>query len=117
MSTLYEAFFDDTYVMQDLNTNKAFVTEKCSGSNGMWLRLFIRLDSEEKTDIFYTVHGCHHLIALASLFAKQAQNKTIKEIESIDITAIQTHINMPKIKKDRLFLLEDALKACIKQLQ
>ena len=53
-----EAFFDTNHVMQDSDKEDGFVVAEASSSNGMWLRLFSRLDQEGKSEVYYRVHGC-----------------------------------------------------------
>ena len=62
-----EAFFDTSRVMQDSSSEDGFIVEEVSSSNGMWLKLFSRLDEEEKSEVYYQVHGCPHLIAITSI--------------------------------------------------
>ena len=112
-----DAFFDTKYVMKDSNMKDGLIEEQTSISNGMWLKLFLGLDSNGKSEIYYNVHGCHHLVVITSLVICDMQKKTIQELESININEYGEAIDLPKIKKDRLFLLEDALKGCIKHLK
>tara|TARA_Y100000748_G_scaffold257575_1_gene224333 strand:- start:1035 stop:1391 length:357 start_codon:yes stop_codon:yes gene_type:complete len=112
-----EAFFDTTYIMQDSSVGDEFTTEQASSSNGMWLKLFSRLDQEGKSQVYYQVHGCPHLIAITSMLISDLQNKSIQELETHNIKEYAEIINLPKTKQDRLFLLEDALKGCIKHLK
>ena len=112
-----DAFFDTKHVMKDSNMKDGLIEEKTSSSNGMWLKLFSRLDSNGKSEVHYNVHGCPHLIAITSIVIGDLQKKTIQELESLDINEYADTIDLPKTKKDRLFLLEDALKGCIKHLK
>ena len=57
------------------------------------------------------------MIAISSIVIGDLQKKTIQEIESLSINEYADSIDLPKTKKDRLFLLEDALKGCIKHLK
>ena len=112
-----EAFFDTAHVMQDSSAGDEFITELATSSNGMWLKLFSRLDQEGKSQVYYQVHGCPHLIAITSMLISDLQNKSIQELETHNIKEYAEIINLPKTKQDRLFLLEDALKGCIKHLK
>ena len=112
-----EAFFNTTHVMQDSSAEDGFIAEQASSSNGMWLKLFSRLDQEGKSEVYYQVHGCPHLIAITSMLISDLQNKSIQELETHNINDYAEIINLPKTKQDRLFLLEDALKGCIKHLK
>lgn len=112
-----DAFFDTTHVMKDSDKEDGFVVVEASSSNGMWLKLFSRLDQEGKSEVYYRVHGCPHLIALTSMLISDLQNKSIQELETQNINEYAEIINLPKTKQDRLFLLEDALKGCIKHLK
>ena len=111
------AFFDTSLVMQDSSMEDGFIIQEASSSNGMWLKLYARLDSDGKSEVHYNVHGCPHLIAITSMVIGDLQKKTIQELERININEYAETIDLPKIKKDRLFLLEDALKGCIKHLK
>ena len=112
-----DAFYDNTHVMKDSRMSDGFTVEQTSKSNGMWLKLFSRLDSEGKSEVHYHVHGCPHLIAITSMVIRDAQKKSIQELETLDIKKYAKIIDLPKTKKDRLFLLEDALKECIKHFK
>ena len=112
-----EAFFDINHVMQDSDKEDRFIVAEASISNGMWLKLFSRLDQEGKSEVYYHVHGCPHLIALTSMLISDLQNKSIQELETQNINEYAEVIKLPKTKQDRLFLLEDALKGCIKHLK
>ncbi len=112
-----DAFFDTNHVMKDSNMKDGLIEEQTSSSNGMWLKLFSRLDSNGKSEVHYNVHGCPHLIAITSIVIGDLQKKTIQELESLNINEYADSIDLPKTKKDRLFLLEDALKGCIKHLK
>ena len=112
-----EAFFDTSHVMQDSSMEDRFIVEEVSSSNGMWLKLFSRLDEEGKSEVYYQVHGCPHLISITSIFISDLQNKSVQELETQSINEYAEIINLPKTKQDRLFLLEDALKGCIKHLK
>ena len=50
------AFFDTSHVMHDSSTEDGFIIEEASSSNGMWLKLFSRLDQEGKSEVYYQVH-------------------------------------------------------------
>ena len=69
-----EAFFDTSHVMQDSSMEDGFIVEEVSSSNGMWLKLFSRLDEEGKSEVYYQVHGCPHLISITSMFISDLQN-------------------------------------------
>ena len=62
-----DAFFDTKHVMKDSNMKDGLIEEQTSSSNGMWLKLFSRLDSNGKSEVHYNVHGCPHLIAITSI--------------------------------------------------
>lgn len=112
-----DAFFDATLVMKNAIINDPFIVEQNSKSNDMWLRLYSRLNPEGKLEMRYHVHGCPHLIAISSMVISDLQNKSIQELETLDIKEYAKIIDLPKTKKDRLFLLEDALKECIKHFK
>ena len=112
-----DAFFDTKHVMKDSNMKDGLIEEQATSSNGMWLKLFSRLDQEGKSQVYYQVHGCPHLIAITSMLISDLQNKSIQELETHNIKEYAEIINLPKTKQDRLFLLEDALKGCIKHLK
>ena len=78
-----DAFFDTKHVMKDSNMKDGLIEEQASSSNGMWLKLFSRLDSNGKSEVHYNVHGCPHLIAITSIVICDLQKKTIKEIEGL----------------------------------
>ncbi len=70
-----DAFFDAKHVMKDSNMKDGLIEEKTSSSNGMWLKLFSRLDSNGKSEVHYNVHGCPHLIAITSIVIGDLQKK------------------------------------------
>ena len=70
----------------------------------MWLKLFSRLDEEGKSEVYYQVHGCPHLIAITSMIISDLQNKSIQELEKHNINEYAEIINLPKTKQDRLFV-------------
>ena len=96
-----DAFFDTKYVMQDSNTKDGLIEEQTLSSNGMWLKLFSRLDSNGKSEVHYNVHGCPHLIAITSIIIGDLQKKTIQELESLNINEYADTIDLPKTKKDQ----------------
>jgi NifU-like protein involved in Fe-S cluster formation len=112
-----DAFFDTTHVMKNGSIHDPFIVEQQSKSNDMWLRLYSQLDSEGKFEVRYHVHGCPHLIAISSMVISDLQKKSIQELETLDIREYEMIIDLPKTKKDRLFLLEDAIKGCIKHFK
>ena len=75
------------------------------------------MDPEGKLEVRYHVHGCPHLIAISSIVISDLQKKSIQELETLDIREYEKIIDLPKTKKDRLFLLEDAIKGCIKHFK
>ena len=97
-----EAFFDTSHVMQDSSMEDGFIVEEVSSSNGMWLKLFSRLDEEGKSELYYQVHGCPHLISITSMLISDLQNKSVQELETQNINEYAEIINLPKTKQDRL---------------
>ena len=64
----------------------------------------------------YNVSGCPFMIAITAFYIERIKNKTLLEAAEIQDFNIEKTLELPINKKDRLFLLEDALKNCIKQI-
>ena len=56
------------------------------------------------------------MIAITAFYVEKIKNKTLLEAAEIQDFNIEKTLKLPINKKDRLFLLEDALKNCIKQI-
>ena len=98
-----DAFFDTKHVMKDSNMKDGLIEEQTSSSNGMWLKLFSRLDSNGKSEVHYNVHGCPHLIAITSIVIGDLQKKPFKSLKVLISMSMQIALIFQKQRKTVFF--------------
>mgnify|MGYP000846901998 FL=1 len=114
---LREAFLNRDKVLQSNDDLKSYLVGHSKNQTGMNVKIFIKLETDSIHDARYQVSGCPHLIGLTSLLIKKIIGNDTTILQEFDYLSLAEAVDLPKNKKDRLFLLEDAVKDCIKHIE
>jgi NifU-like protein involved in Fe-S cluster formation len=114
---LREAFFNRDKVLKSNDDLKSYLAGYSKNQTGMNVKVFIKLETDSIHDARYQVSGCPHLIGLTSILIKKIIGHDIAILQEYDYLSLAEAVDLPKNKKDRLFLLEDAVKDCIKHIE
>ena len=114
---LREAFFNRDKVLKSNDDLKSYLVGYSKNQTGMNVKIFIKLEADSIHDARYQVSGCPHLIGLTSLLIKKIIGNDTTILQEFDYLSLAEAVDLPKNKKDRLFLLEDAVKDCIKHIE
>ena len=114
---LREAFLNRDKVLQSNDDLKSYLVGHSKKQTGMNVKIFIKLETDSIHDARYQVSGCPHLIGLTSLLIKKIIGNDTTILQEFDYLSLAEAVDLPKNKKDRLFLLEDAVKDCIKHIE
>ena len=114
---LREAFFNRDKVLKSNDDLKSYLAGYSKNQTGMNVKVFIKLETDSIHDARYQVSGCPHLIGLTSILIKKIIGHDIAILQEYDYLSLAEAVGLPKNKKDRLFLLEDAVKDCIKHIE
>ena len=114
---LREAFFNRDKVLKSNDDLKSYLVGYSKNQTGMNVKVFIKLEADSIHDARYQVSGCPHLIGLTSILIKKIIGHDITILQKYDYLSLAEAVDLPKNKKDRLFLLEDAVKDCIKHIE
>ena len=114
---LREAFLNRDKVLQSNDDLKSYLVGHSKNQTGMNVKIFIKLETDSIHDARYPVSGCPHLIGLTSLLIKKIIGNDTTILQEFDYLSLAEAVDLPKNKKDRLFLLEDAVKDCIKHIE
>ena len=118
MESLLRQYFSDSnsvYIASD-HADINFHTGVAVQVNGDFVKLYLNLKEDRIIEAKYNVSGCPFMIAITAFYIERIKNKTLLEAGEIQYFNIEKTLELPINKKDRLFLLEDALKNCIKQI-
>ena len=118
MESLLRQYFSDNkcaYITAN-HADIKFHTGVATQANGNFVKLYLKLEEDRIVDAKYNVSGCPFMIAITAFYVEKIKNKTLLEAAEIQDFNIEETLKLPINKKDRLFLLEDALKNCIKQI-
>ena len=113
---LREAFLNRDKVLQSNDDLKSYLVGHSKNQTGMNVKIFIKLETDLIHDARYQVSGCPHFIGLTSLLIKKIIGNDTTILQEFDYLSLAEAVDLPKNKKDRLFLLEDAVKDCIKHI-
>ena len=113
---LREAFFKTDKVLKSNDDKESYLVGNSKNQIGMNVKVFIKLKTGLVHDARYQVCGCPHLIGLTSILIKKIIGQDTAILQDFDYSSLAEAIDLPKNKKDRLFLLEDAVKDCIKHI-
>ena len=114
---LREAFLNRDKVLQSNDDLKSYLVGHSKNQTGMNVKIFIKLETDSIHAARYQVSGCPHLIGLTSLLIKKIIGNDTTILQEFDYLSLAEAVDLPKNKKDRLFLLEDAVKDCIKHIE
>ena len=114
---LRDAFFNRDKVLQSNDDLKSYLVGHSKNQTGMNVKVFVKMKTGSIHDARYQVSGCPHLIGLASILIKKIIGQDTAILQDFDYSSLAEAIDLPKNKKDRLFLLEDAVKDCIKHIE
>ncbi len=114
---LREAFFKTDKVLKSNDDKESYLVGNSKNQIGMNVKVFIKLKTGLVHDARYQVCGCPHLIGLTSILIKKIIGQDSAILQDFDYSSLAEAIDLPKNKKDRLFLLEDAVKDCIKHIE
>ena len=114
---LRAAFFKTDKVLKSNDEKESYLVGNSKNQIGMNVKVFIKLKTGSIHDARYQVSGCPHLIGLTSILIKKIIGQDTAILQDFDYSSLAEAIDLPKNKKDRLFLLEDAVKDCIKHIE
>ena len=114
---LRAAFFKTDKVLKSNDDKESYLVGNSKNQIGMNVKVFIKLKTGLVHDARYLVCGCPHLIGLTSILIKKIIGQDTANLQDFDYSSLAEAIDLPKNKKDRLFLLEDAVKDCIKHIE
>ena len=114
---LREAFLSRDKVLKSNDDLKSYLVGHSKNQTGMNVKVFIKLETDSIHDARYQVSGCPHLIGLTSILIKKIIGHDTAILQEYDYLLLAEAVDLPKNKKDRLFLLEDAVKDCIKHIE
>ena len=114
---LSKAFFNTDKVLKSNDDLESYLVGSSKNQTGMNVKVFVKLEADSIDDARYQVSGCPHLIGLTSILIKKIIGHDTDILQEFDYLSLAEAINLPKNKKDRLFLLEDAVKDCIKHIE
>ena len=114
---LRAAFFKTDKVLKSNDDKESYLVGNSKNQIGMNVKVFIKLKTGSIHDARYQVCGCPHLIGLTSILIKKIIGQDTANLQDFDYSSLGEAIDLPKNKKDRLFLLEDAVKDCIKHIE
>ena len=114
---LRAAFFKTDKVLKSNDDKESYLVGNSKNQIGMNVKVFIKLKTGLVHDARYQVCGCPHLIGLTSILIKKIIGQDTAILQDFDYSSLAEAIDLPKNKKDRLFLLEDAVKDCIKHIE
>ena len=114
---LRAAFFKTDKVLKSNDDKESYLVGNSKNQIGMNVKVFIKLKTGLVHDARYQVCGCPHLIGLTSILIKKIIGQDTAILQDFDYSSLGEAIDLPKNKKDRLFLLEDAVKDCIKHIE
>ena len=114
---LREAFFKTDKVLKSNDDKESYLVGNSKNQIGMNVKVFIKLKTGLVHDARYQVCGCPHLIGLTSILIKKIIGQDTAILQDFDYSSLGEAIDLPKNKKDRLFLLEDAVKDCITHIE
>ena len=118
MENLLRQYFNDSksaFIAAN-HANINFHTGVATQANGNFVKLYLKLEEGRIIEAKYNTSGCPFMIAITAFYVEKIKNKTLLEASEIKDFNIEKILELPINKKDRLFLLEDALKNCIKQI-
>ncbi len=114
---LREAFLSRDKVLKSNDDLKSYLVGHSKNQTGMNVKVFIKLETDSIYDARYQVSGCPHLIGLTSILIQKIIGHDSAILQEFDYLSLAEAVDLPKNKKDRLFLLEDAVKDCIKHIE
>ena len=114
---LREAFFKTDKVLKSNDDKESYLVGNSKNQIGMNVKVFIKLKTGLVHDARYQVCGCPHLIGLTSILINKIIGQDTANLQDFDYSSLAAAIDLPKNKKDRLFLLEAAVKDCIKHIE
>ena len=98
--------------MEDDRSN--YIFGSASNLLGMQINLYFKVEEGTITDAKYNVNGCPTLVAITAFYVEKVIGKNFESCTDFKAFRIHEIIDVPKNKMDRLLLLENAIKACIK---
>jgi NifU-like protein involved in Fe-S cluster formation len=113
---LREAFMNIDRVFESHHELGSYLVGCSDNQTGMTVKVFLKLESGSIEDAKYQVLGCPHMIGLTSMLTNEIVGQEVNALKGYDYLSLAAAIDLPKNKKDRLFLLEDAVKDCIKHI-
>lgn len=82
-------------------------------SQMVWVRFDLQLHEGCIGAVRFQVLGCQHTMAAVSRFAESLPGQSAQALHSIDPHALQRALDVPAEKLGRLLVIEDAVRACI----
>ena len=83
---------------------------------GVWVKLELAVADVRILGAAYEVYGCPHTVAAADWVAEWLRGKPLDAVDKLDIRAVAATLDVPAQKLGKLLRIEDALIACMQQL-
>jgi NifU-like protein involved in Fe-S cluster formation len=80
-----------------------------------WVRFEARIAGGCVADCVFRAWGCPHTLAAAAWVAQEVRSRPVLECVSIDAARFARELEVPAEKMGRMLVVEDALKALLKQ--
>jgi NifU-like protein involved in Fe-S cluster formation len=86
-------------------------------SLNVWIRFCVRARAGRLEAVRYAVFGCPHTIAAAAAAAEWLEGRDTGALDEWDAQAISRALEVPTEKLGKLLRVEDALRACARELK
>ena len=108
-------FNQEEYVFDACDDDESnYIFSTSANPLGMQINLYFKIEEGTITDAKYNVNGCPTLVAITAFYVEKVIGKNFESCTDFKAFRIHEIIDVPKNKMDRLLLLENAIKACIK---
>jgi NifU-like protein involved in Fe-S cluster formation len=100
-----------------LETRSIVSGEAEDRSLNVWVRFFVRATGGRLQKVWYEVFGCPHTIAAAAVAAEWLEGRDAEALDEWDARAAARALEVPREKLGKLLRIEDALRACARELK
>jgi NifU-like protein involved in Fe-S cluster formation len=100
-----------------LETRSIVSGEAEDRSLNVWVRFFVRAKGGRLQKVRYEVFGCPHTIAAAAGAAEWLEGRDAGALDEWDARDAARALEVPKEKLGKLLRIEDALRACGRELK
>jgi NifU-like protein involved in Fe-S cluster formation len=86
-----------------------------SREQGAWLQLFVEVSAARVT-ARYLAYGCPHFLAACESLAYWLEGRACNELSQWRWRDVETQLQVPTVKRNRLLLLDDVLQRLSREL-